>query len=55
MQIRPSSNPADDLAERQAQLIIDSAVDYAIVGLDLDGAITTWNVGDNGEVKHVYA
>ena len=45
MQIRPSSKPADDLAKRQAQLIIDSAVDYAIVGLDLDGAITTWNVG----------
>ena len=33
------------LADRQARLIIDNAIDYAIVGLDLDGVITSWNVG----------
>ena len=39
-----SSTPSD-LTERQARLIIESAVDYAIVGLDLAGTITSWNVG----------
>lgn len=33
------------LADRQARLIVESAVDYGIVGLDLDGDITSWNVG----------
>lgn len=34
-----------DLADRQARLIIDNAVDYGIVGLDLAGDITSWNPG----------
>lgn len=36
---------ADSLSGRQARLIIENAIDYAIVGLDLDGVITSWNVG----------
>jgi PAS domain S-box-containing protein len=45
MQIPSSSAPVNDLARRQAQLILDSAIDYAIVGLDLNGVITSWNIG----------
>ncbi|QJE01380.1 PAS domain S-box protein [Massilia forsythiae] len=33
------------ITDRQARLIIDNAVDYAIIGLDLHGVITSWNVG----------
>lgn len=33
------------LSDRQARLIIENAVDYGIVGLDLEGVITSWNVG----------
>ena len=36
---------SSDLGDRQARLIIDNAVDYAIVGLDPTGVITSWNVG----------
>ena len=31
--------------ERRNRLILDSAVDYAIITLDRDGAITSWNEG----------
>ena len=34
-----------ELPDRQARLIINSAVDYAIVGLDCTGVITSWNMG----------
>ncbi|WP_267382750.1 MULTISPECIES: PAS domain S-box protein [unclassified Sphingomonas] len=34
-----------DLSGRQARLIIASAIDYAIVGTDRAGTITSWNVG----------
>ncbi|VXC35877.1 PAS domain S-box protein [Sphingomonas sp. 8AM] len=40
-----SLTSSENLSGRQAQLIIENAIDYAIVGLDLDGAITSWNVG----------
>jgi len=36
---------AQHLKDRQARLIVDNAVDYAIVGLDLQGIITSWNEG----------
>lgn len=31
--------------DRQARLLIDNAVDYAVIGIDLNGVITSWNVG----------
>lgn len=31
--------------DRQARLLIDNAVDYAVIGMDLDGVITSWNIG----------
>lgn len=31
--------------EQRHRLILDSAVDYAIVTMDLDGRVTSWNVG----------
>lgn len=37
--------PDETLTSRQARLIIENAVDYAIVGLDLAGTITSWNTG----------
>ena len=30
---------------RQSSLILDSATDYAIITMDIDGLITSWNVG----------
>jgi len=47
MPTSPHSHGSPDnlLADRQARLIIESAVDYAIVGLDLNGVITSWNIG----------
>lgn len=41
----PGAAGPDNLTDRQARLIIESAVDYAIVGLDADGIITSWNAG----------
>ncbi|WP_277980168.1 PAS domain S-box protein [Sphingomonas phyllosphaerae] len=41
----PGAASPDELTNRQARLIIESAVDYAIVGLDADGVITSWNAG----------
>ena len=30
---------------RQSRLILDSAIDYAIITLDIDGCVTSWNAG----------
>lgn len=30
---------------RQSQLILDSAIDYAIITMDADGCVTSWNTG----------
>ena len=32
-------------SERQARRIVESAIDYAIVGIDLDGIVTSWSAG----------
>jgi len=45
MPTTPASFAAEELKSRQARLIVDNAVDYAIVGLDLQGVITSWNEG----------
>ena len=41
----PSMNTSATLSERHAALIVESAIDYAIVGLDVAGVITSWNEG----------
>ena len=41
----PSMNTTAILSERHAALIVESAIDYAIVGLDVAGVITSWNEG----------
>ncbi|MFS0771131.1 PAS domain S-box protein [Sphingomonas sp. 1P08PE] len=41
----PGAAGPENLTDRQARLIIESAVDYAIVGLDTKGLITSWNAG----------
>ena len=32
-------------SNRQARLVVDSAVDYAIIGVGIDGIVTFWNTG----------
>lgn len=41
----PGAAGSDNLTDRQARLIIESAVDYAIIGLNTEGVITSWNAG----------
>jgi len=47
MLLEPDQDRTADhaISGQEARLIIASAVDYAIVGLDPKGAITSWNVG----------
>ena len=37
--------PGVSLRDRLAGALLDSAIDYAIITLDLDGLVTSWNVG----------
>ncbi|WP_242152295.1 PAS domain S-box protein [Sphingomonas sp. BAUL-RG-20F-R05-02] len=45
MQTDSTGSVDESLSGRQARLIIENAIDYAIVGLDLAGTITSWNIG----------
>ncbi len=33
------------LRQRFLEMLLESALDYAIIGLDLDGLVTIWNKG----------
>lgn len=39
------AHPVTTSRERFLEAILHSAVEYAIISLDLDGLITSWNVG----------
>lgn len=41
----PRHGPAVSVRERFLEALLESAIDYAIISLDLDGLVTSWNEG----------
>src|SRR3954462_324186 len=54
MSVTPATPPPSSLSDSQRlELLLDAVTDYAIVSLDLEGRVTSWNAG--AERLHGYS